>query len=81
MMLNYRLAKSIGDVSLSKFISMLEYKADWYGRTIQRVPKNFPSTQICSQCGNQIKEAIELNERVWECPVYCSHHDRDKTPV
>ena len=46
MMLNYRLAKSIGDVSLSKFISMLEYKADWYGRTIQRVPKNLPSTQI-----------------------------------
>ena len=34
--------------------------------------------QLWSQFGNQIKEAIELNERVWECPVYCSHHDMNK---
>jgi putative transposase len=69
---------SIQDASWAKFMSMLEYKAKWYGKTVQRVPWYFPSTQLCSCCGNQIREEIQDTRiREWECPVCSSHHYRD----
>ena len=57
---------------------MLEYKVNWYGRTVKKVPENFTSTQICSQCANQIREAKEPKVGEWECPGCCSQHGRDK---
>ncbi|WP_146214307.1 zinc ribbon domain-containing protein, partial [Pseudogracilibacillus auburnensis] len=36
----------------------------------------FPSSQICSKCGNKgDKKTLEI--RQWTCPVCHTNHDRD----
>ncbi len=76
MLRNHKLAKSISDVSWSAFVTKLEYKAKWYGKTIVKISRWFPSSQICSNCGHQDgKKSLEIRD--WYCPVCGEHHDRD----
>ena len=73
---NQKLAKAISDVSWSEFVRMIEYKADWYGRTVIKVDRWFPSSQLCSTCGHQDgKKPLDVRE--WTCSSCHSHHDRD----
>ena len=77
---NHCIAKSVADASFSKFVNMLEYKAEWYGRTIVKIDRFYPSTQICSGCGFQNKKlrGIKgLKVREWTCPECGEVHDRD----
>ena len=76
MLHNHKLAKSIADVSWSSFINKLEYKAKWYGKEIIKIDKFYPSSQICSICGNNNgKKTLDIRE--WTCPTCHTHHDRD----
>ena len=75
---NHILARSIIDASWSRFVSMLLYKASWYGNTIIKVPSNYPSSQLCSSCQYQNPLTKDLRVRKWTCPQCGSVHDRDK---
>ena len=77
MIRNHKLAQHIASCSWSKFFTMLEYKATWYGSEIIRVPTMYPSSQICSCCGYKNPLVKNLAIRKWECPECRTMHDRD----
>ena len=77
MIRNHKLAKAISSVSWSKFFTILEYKATWYGNEIIKVPIMYPSSQICSCCGYKNPLVKNLAIRSWECPQCHTKHDRD----
>ncbi|WP_241266252.1 RNA-guided endonuclease InsQ/TnpB family protein [Streptomyces boncukensis] len=71
-----RLAKSVYDVGWSQFVSFLEYKAARYGRTVTRIGRFEPTSQVCSHCG--VREGPKpLHIRVWGCGACGSVLDRD----
>jgi putative transposase len=76
MIKNHNLAQSISDVSWSTFVTMLEYKAEWYGTNILRIGRFEPSSKTCSNCGNINKE-LTLKDREWKCVKCKTNHDRD----
>ncbi|HIK32883.1 MAG TPA: IS200/IS605 family element transposase accessory protein TnpB [Oscillatoriales cyanobacterium M59_W2019_021] len=76
MVKNPKLALSISDASWRELVRQLEYKCDWYGRTLIEIDRWFPSSKRCGNCGH-IVEKLPLNIREWDCPNCGSHHDRD----
>lgn len=76
MVRNHSLARAISDASWSELRRMLEYKADWYGRTVTAIGRFYPSSKTCSACGH-LAANMPLNVRVWACLACGAVHDRD----
>lgn len=75
---NHGLAQAISDVGWSPILALLEYKAQWYGRTFVQIDRFYPSSKRCSApgCGH-ILDALDLSVRSWDCLACGAHHDRD----
>jgi len=69
--------KSYQDVAQSEFVTMLKYKAEWYGKTIVQISRWFPSSQLCSECGYKNPALKDTSIREYDCPVCGTYHDRD----
>ncbi len=75
MVKNHNLARSISDASWAEFVTMLEYRANWYGKNFLQIGRFEPSSKTCSSCGF-INKDLKLSEREWTC-ICGAAHDRD----
>ena len=76
MMKNRHLAKAIQEQSLYEFKRKLSYKAQWNNIKIVEVPRFFPSSKTCSQCGSY-KSDLKLSDRIYKCDECGVEIDRD----
>ena len=76
MVRNHHLAKSVSDASWGTFVTMLEYKAKWYGKTLVKIGRFYPSSKTCHHCGH-VKEELSLSDRYYTCPNCGELIDRD----
>jgi putative transposase len=76
MVKNHCLAKAISDVGWGEFVRQLEYKSQWYGRTLTKIDRWYPSSKTCHEC-KHVVEDLPLDVREWVCPECGTWHDRD----
>lgn len=69
--------RTIAEVSLFEVVRQLEYKCLFYDKTFVKVDKYFPSSQLCSCCGEKNKEIKNLKIREWTCSKCGAMHHRD----
>ncbi len=76
MVKNHSLAKAISDVGWGGFVRQLEYKARWYGRTLVKIDRWYPSSKTCHVCKHVLSD-LDLSVREWVCPACGTRHHRD----
>ena len=65
MMKNHHLARSVANASFYEFRRQLEYKTAWYGKKLVVADRFYPSSKLCSGCGQ--KHEMPLNQRTYKC--------------
>ena len=66
--------KYIHYIPLFRFREVMEYKCNKFGIDFELAPKDYPSSQICSKCGN-IKKI--WSQKTYICPICGNRMDRD----
>ena len=73
---NRKLSRAISDLGWREFRTLLEAKADKYGREFRVIDRWQPTSQICSCCGHKAGKK-ELSIREWTCLWCGAFHDRE----
>ncbi|MDA3781442.1 MAG: IS200/IS605 family element RNA-guided endonuclease TnpB [Bacteroidales bacterium] len=76
MIKNHKLSKHIADASWGNFVTLLQYKCNWYGKELVKVNRFYPSSKTCGNCG-WINQNLKLSDREWTCNSCGVVHDRD----
>ena len=77
MMKNRHLSKAIAEQNFHEFRRQLTYKCLWNNVELRVVDRWFPSSKMCSECGN-IDKDLKLSDREYVCKECGSILDRDK---
>jgi putative transposase len=76
MLKNRHLAKAVQEQSFYEFRRQLEYKCLENHIELRVVDRFYPSSKMCSFCGN-IKKDLKLKDRIYHCEVCGNTIDRD----
>lgn len=76
MLKNKHLSKAISNQCFNKFRQYLTYKCELYGIELEVADRFYPSSKMCSCCGN-VKKQLSLSERVYKCKECSLEIDRD----
>jgi putative transposase len=76
MFKNKHLSETLKYSKLGEVIRQLKYKCDWNGIKLITADRWYPSSKMCSSCGEK-KEKLSLSERVFVCDKCGLHIDRD----
>ena len=68
--------RKISDLAFSEFVRILYYQCSKTGTIIAQIPRFYPSSKTCSNCGHLLEE-LDLKKREWICPISSKTHDRD----
>ena len=66
MMKNKHLSKVIQQQCFYEFRRQITYKSEWNNISLVIVDRFFPSSKLCSCCGN-IKKDLKLSDRIYKC--------------
>ena len=66
MMKNKHLSKAIQQQGFYEFRRQIEYKSEWNNILVIIVDRFFPSSKLCSCCG-EIKKDLKLSDRIYKC--------------
>lgn len=66
MMKNKHLSKSVQEQKLYEFRRQITYKSEWNYIKLIVADRWFPSSKLCSCCGN-IKKDLKLSDRIYKC--------------
>lgn len=66
MMKNKRLSKAVQQQGFYEFRRQIEYKSEWNNISVIIADRFFPSSKLCSCCGN-IKKDLKLSDRIYKC--------------
>lgn len=76
MVKNRKLSRAIHDAGWGKFLLILTYKCERYGKNVIKIDRFSPSSKRCCDCGYHNK-VLPLSVREWACPSCLTMHDRD----
>ena len=74
---NRHLSKAIQNQGFFEFIWQVRYKSAWRNIQLIKADRFFPSSQLCSSCGERNPAVRDLKIREWTCPHCGVHHSRD----
>lgn len=66
MLKNRRLSRAIADAGFGTLRRMIEYKAELRGCDVVVAARWFPSSKICSRCG-EVNTDLKLSDRIYRC--------------